>query len=105
MNEEERKDLEGLETRTFALEFERAEGEEDNRTMSISFASEEPVLRSFGWEILSHERGDIDFDFIGSGRAPLLLSHDPETQIGVVESASLSETERKSRAVVRFGNG
>ena len=105
MNEEERKDLEGLETRTFALEFERAEGEEDNRTMSISFASEEPVLRSFGREILSHERGDIDFDFIGSGRAPLLLSHDPETQIGVVESASLSETERKSRAVVRFGNG
>jgi len=105
MNEEERKDFEGLETRTFALEFERAEGEEDNRTMSISFASEEPVLRSFGWEILSHERGDIDFDFIGSGRAPLLLSHDPETQIGVVESATLSETERKSRAVVRFGNG
>jgi len=105
MNEEERKDFEGLETRTFALEFERAECEEDNRTMSISFASEEPVLRSFGWEILSHERGDIDFDFIGSGRAPLLLSHDPETQIGVVESATLSETERKSRAVVRFGNG
>jgi HK97 family phage major capsid protein/HK97 family phage prohead protease len=105
MTEKERKDFEGLETRTFALEFERAEGEEDNRTMSISFASEEPVLRSFGWEILSHERGDIDFDFIGSGRAPLLLSHDPETQIGVVESASLSETERKSRAVVRFGNG
>ncbi len=105
LNKEERKDLENLQTRTFALEFERAEGEEDNRTMSISFASEEPVLRSFGWEILSHERGDIDFDFIGSGRAPLLLSHDPETQIGVVESATLSETERKSRAVVRFGNG
>ena len=104
LNKEERKNLEGLETRTFALEFDRAEGE-DNRTMSISFASEEPVLRSFGWEILSHERGDIDFDFIDSGRAPLLLSHDPETQIGVVESAKLSETERKSRAVVRFGKG
>ena len=105
MNEIERKDFEGLETRTFALEFERAEGEEESRSISMSFASEEPVLRSFGWEILSHDRGDIDFDFIGSGRAPLLLSHDPETQIGVVESASLSETERKSRAVVRFGNG
>ena len=105
MNEIERKDLENLQTRTFALEFERTEGEEESRSISMSFASEEPVLRSFGWEILSHERGDIDFDFIGSGRAPLLLSHDPETQIGVVESASLSETERKSRAVVRFGNG
>ena len=106
MNEIERKDFEGLETRTFALEFEeRAEGEEESRTISMSFASEEPVLRSFGWEILSHDRGDIDFDFIGSGRAPLLLSHDPETQIGVVESASLSESERKSRAVVRFSKG
>ena len=104
LSKEERKNLEGLETRTFALEFDRAESEE-TRTISISFASEEPVLRSFGWEILSHERGDIDFDFIDSGRAPLLLSHDPETQIGVVESAKLSETERKSRAVVRFGKG
>ena len=105
LSNEERKELENLETRTFALEFERAEGDEENRTIAMSFASEEPVLRSFGWEILSHERDDIDFDFIGSGRAPLLLSHDPETQIGVVESATLSETERKSRAVVRFGNG
>ncbi len=105
LNKEERKDLEGIQTRTFALEFERAEGEEESRTISMSFASEEPVLRSFGYEILSHDRGDIDFEFIGSGRAPLLLSHDPETQIGVVESASLSESERKSRAVVRFGNG
>jgi HK97 family phage major capsid protein/HK97 family phage prohead protease len=105
MTEKEREDFEGLETRTFALEFERTEDTEESRTISMSFASEEPVLRSFGWEILSHEVGDIDFDFIGSGRAPLLLSHDPETQIGVVESASLSETERKSRAVVRFGNG
>ncbi len=104
LSKEERKNFEGLETRTFALEFDRAESEE-TRTISISFASEEPVLRSFGWEILSHERGDIDFDFIDSGRAPLLLSHDPETQIGVVESAKLSETERKSRAVVRFGKG
>ena len=104
LSKEERKNLEGLETRTFALEFDRAESEE-TRTISISFASEEPVLRSFGWEILSHERGDIDFDFIDSGRAPLLLSHDPNTQIGVVESAKLSETERKSRAVVRFGKG
>ena len=105
LNKEERKDLEGIQTRTFALEYERAEGEEESRSISMSFASEEPVLRSFGYEILSHDRGDIDFEFIGSGRAPLLLSHDPETQIGVVESASLSETERKSRAVVRFGNG
>ena len=105
-NKEQRKDLDGLQTRTFRLEYEKEEGEEEgNRSISLSFASEEPVLRSFGYEILSHEREDVDFEFIGSGRAPLLLSHDPETQIGVVESASLSESERKSRAVVRFSKG
>jgi len=91
-----------LETRTFALDFERAKGEDDRR-VSLSFASEEPVLRDFGWEILSHEKEDIDFEFIDSGRSPLLLNHDPEVQIGVVESANLDATDRKSRSVVRFG--
>ena len=59
LSKEERKNFEGLETRTFALEFTRGEDENDRR-VSLSFASEEPVLRSFGWEILSHERKDID---------------------------------------------
>lgn len=101
LTSEERKSLDNLETRTFALEFERAEG--DDRTISMSFASEEPVLRSFGWEILSHKSEDIDFDFMASGRAPLLLNHDPENQIGVIQSAGLDEAGRKSRSVARFG--
>ena len=104
LTNEERKKFEDLETRTIALEFERAEGEDDRR-FSLSFASEEPVLRSFGWEILSHRSEDIDMDFISSGRAPLLLNHDPEVQIGVIESANLDSAERKSRSVVRFGKG
>ena len=41
---EERKDFENLETRTMALDFTRAEGEDDRR-VSLSFASEEPVMR------------------------------------------------------------
>ena len=104
LTNEERKMFEDLETRTIALEFERAEGE-DNRRFSLSFASEEPVMRSFGWEILSHKSEDIDMDFISSGRAPLLLNHNPEVQIGVIESANLDSAERKSRSVVRFGKG
>jgi len=104
MTNEERKKFEDLETRTFALEFERAEGDEDEgRRVSLSFASEEPVLRSFGWEVLSHRSEDIDLSFFESGRAPLLLDHDPTVQIGVIESARIDETERKSRAGVRFG--
>jgi len=102
MTNEERKPFENLETRTMALEFTRAEGEDDRR-VSLSFASEEPVMRSFGWEVLSHNREDIDLEFFESGRAPLLLNHNPEVQIGVIESASLDETARKSRAGVRFG--
>ena len=102
LTNEERKKFEDLDTRTIALEFERAEGEDDRR-FQLSFASEEPVMRSFGWEILSHRSEDIDMDFITSGRAPLLLNHDPEVQIGVIESASIDETDRKSRAGVRFG--
>ena len=66
LTNEERKKFEDLETRTFALEYERAEGEEDERRVSFSFASEEPVLRSFGWEVLSHKSEDIDLDFFDS---------------------------------------
>jgi len=103
LTNEERKKFEDLETRTIALEFERAKGEEDERTVSLSFASEEPVMRSFGWEVLSHKNEDIDMEFMSSGRAPLLLNHDPEVQIGVIETARVDETEGKSRSVVRFG--
>ena len=103
LTNKERKCLQDLETRTFALEFERAKGEEDERRVSLSFASEEPVMRSFGWEVLSHKNEDIDLEFMSSGRAPLLLNHDPEVQIGVIESARIDDSERKSRSVVRFG--
>jgi HK97 family phage major capsid protein len=34
--------------------------------------------------------------------APLLLNHDPEKQIGVVENSRIDPTERKGRATVRF---
>tara|TARA_B100000579_G_scaffold297627_1_gene247666 strand:+ start:2097 stop:3968 length:1872 start_codon:yes stop_codon:yes gene_type:complete len=104
LTNKERKDFENLETRTIALEFDRAKGDDDRR-FHLSFASEEPVMRSFGWEILSHKTEDIDMDFISSGRAPLLLNHDPEVQIGVIETASLDSTEGKSRSVVRFSRG
>ena len=93
-----------VQTRTFALEIEsRAEGDEDDRRVSVAFSSEEPVERHFGYEILSHVREDMDLTFLSSGRAPLLLDHNPAQQIGVVERVELDATARKSRAVVRFG--
>ena len=69
----------------------------------VAFASEEPVERSFGYEILSHDADAMDTSFIESGRAPVLVDHDAsiDSQIGVVESISIG-TDRKSRAVLRF---
>lgn len=75
---------------------------EDKRTVEIAVSSELAVDRSFGREILVHESQAIDMGFVASGRAPLLLDHDPEKQIGVIESVELSE-DRVLRAKVRFG--
>lgn len=76
--------------------------DEETRTAHIAVSSELPVERSFGKEILMHEAEAINMEFIASGRAPLLLDHDMERQIGVIESVELSD-DRKLRAKVRFG--
>jgi len=83
--------------------FDTKEISEDNRTVNLSFSSEEPYDRSFGKEILSHDPQDVDFSFIASGRAPLLLNHNFEKQIGVIEEATISDADKVGRAVVRFG--
>jgi len=78
---------------------------EGSRTVEIAISSEEPVLRYFGNEILDHDAKSIDLEFLSSGRAPLLLDHDPEKQIGVIESVNLDSSARRLRATVRFGKG
>jgi HK97 family phage prohead protease len=99
---EERK---GLEVSHRAMELDMSPINEDSRTVQIAISSEEPVERSFGKEILDHTSEAIDLSFLASGRAPLLLDHDPEKQIGVIESVELDEQSRRLRAKVRFGKG
>ena len=77
--------------------------DEENRTVRIGVSSEEPVERSFGMEVLGHSEGDINMEFIASGRAPLLLDHDMTKQIGVIEEFKLDEAAKRTTAVVRFG--
>lgn len=77
--------------------------DEENRRVRIGVSSEEPVERSFGMEVLGHSAGDINMEFISSGRAPLLLDHNMEKQIGVIEEFKLDETAKRTTAVVRFG--
>jgi len=98
--EEERKEV--IERRSAAFDMAVRGVDEKKRVVSIAVSSELPVERSFGKEILVHEAGAIDLDFLASGRAPLLLDHDMERQIGVIESVELSE-DRVLRANVRFG--
>lgn len=76
--------------------------DEATRSVHIAVSSELGVERSFGKEILDHSEGSIDLEFLRSGRAPLLLDHDPEKQIGVIESVSL-DGDRVLRSKVRFG--
>ena len=99
--EEVRYSRDGIETR--AMAFEDQVIDNDARRVKIAVSSEEPVERSFGIEILDHKPGSIDLSFLNSGRAPLLLDHDPTKQIGVVESVALDGSARRLRATVRFG--
>jgi HK97 family phage major capsid protein len=79
--------------------------DEESRTVKIAVSSEEPVERSFGMEVLSHDEEHIDLSFLRSGRAPLLLDHDPEKVIGVIKNVELDSSTRRLRAEVRFGRG
>lgn len=88
-----------------AMELDASPINEDERRVRIAISSEQPVARSFGMEILEHSEEAIDLDFLASGRAPLLLDHDPEKQIGVIESVDLDGSARRLRATVRFGKG
>ena len=85
------------------VDLSRSYLDEESRRVVSSKPSEEPVERGFGMEVLSHQEGDIDMDFIASGRAPLLLDHDMSQQIGVIEEFKLDQAAKRTVAVVRFG--
>jgi len=71
-----------------------------DRLLDVSFSSELPVERYFGFEVLSHAPGAADLSRIDSGDAPLLWNHDPDQIIGTVESARI--VGKQGRAVIRF---
>ena len=101
--EEERVDRADLVHR--AMDMDDRAIDEENRTVRVGVSSEEPVKRSFGMEVIDHSRESMNLEFLNSGRAPLLIDHDMERQIGVIESVELDEEARRLRAKVRFGRG
>ena len=100
--EEDRQETTELDHRS--IEVLTREINEEKRTVRIAVSSEAPVERSFGLEVLEHSESAIDLDFLGSGRAPLLLDHDPRSQIGVIERTEIG-SDAVLRADVRFGKG
>lgn len=85
--------------RDFPLD--RTAVDEEARTVSISFSSEHPVERWFGTEVLDHAPESVNLGRLNDG-APLLLGHNWDDQIGVVENASIC-ADKVGRALVRFG--
>ncbi|HBR6998726.1 TPA: HK97 family phage prohead protease [Klebsiella aerogenes] len=79
----------------------------DDRTVELSFMSEEPVPREYNDrvlnEILMTTNDTVNIDrLVNNG--PVLFNHDFDEPIGVVEKAWIDDDERKGRAIVRFGN-
>lgn len=81
--------------------FSREAINEEARTVDLAFSSEEPVERAFGFEVLDHSAESVRMDRMVDG-APLLVGHNMDDQVGVIERASIDE-DRVGRVTVRFG--
>ena len=77
---------------------------EVDRTVELSFASEEPVIRKiegqFYNEILLCSPDNVDLNRLNDG-APVLVEHDAMRQVGIVENARV-DMDKVCRATVRF---
>lgn len=82
--------------------FDRAQLNSEERTVPVCFSSESAVDRGEFDEVLDHSTEGLDLTRLNDAH-PLLLNHNPDDQIGVVERAELSP-DKKGRALIRFGN-
>lgn len=72
---------------------------EDNRTIELSFSSEEPYRRWFGLEILDHNSESIDLSRLNT-IGTLLFNHDVDKVIGKIEKAWVENN--RGKAIVKF---
>ena len=84
-----------------ALQLDRAAINEEARTATVSFASEIEYDRGWGVEILDVSQTSMRLARL-TGGANLLVGHDSEDVVGVIESVDIGP-DRVARAVVRFG--
>jgi HK97 family phage major capsid protein/HK97 family phage prohead protease len=84
--------------RSLSTEF-RAEGED--RTLEFPFASEAPVERYYGMEVLNMDEKSMDLSRLNDG-APLLYQHDADKIVGVVQKAYIKN--KRGYARVKLAN-
>jgi len=75
--------------------------EDEDRTLEFPFASEEPVDRVYGKEVLNMTSEAMDMSRLNDG-APLLFNHDPDRIIGVVQRAYIKD--KRAYAKVKLAN-
>ncbi len=75
--------------------------EKEDRTIEFPFASEEPVERYFGMEVLEMSEKAMDLSRLNDG-APLLYQHDADRIVGVVQRAYLKN--KRGYAQVKLAN-
>lgn len=72
--------------RTLHREMTISQTDSDNRTVELSFASEEPYQRWFGPEVLQVDELAMDLSRFQNGLGCLLYNHDRDCVIGHIES-------------------
>jgi HK97 family phage major capsid protein len=108
---DKKKPLDSKLYRDFDIELDgerKAAVDVEARTVRVAFSSEAPVTR-VDWEtwkpyheVLDHSGKSARMKRIRSG-APVLLNHNSDQQIGVVENATIDD-DRVGRATLRFSN-
>jgi HK97 family phage major capsid protein len=71
-------------------EGERLSGPDPGR-FDFTVSSEAPVNRWFGDEILLHDKDNVRTGRLDEGMVPSLFNHDPNQQLGIVDSYSLKD--------------
>lgn len=71
---------------------------EEERTISFSFSSREPIKKWFGTEILSHDPGAIVTRRLDGGSVPFLLDHNRSKPVGKVTSYQVTNNRMSATA-------
>jgi HK97 family phage major capsid protein len=88
--------------RTFVIVDQQRAIDEEARTVQVAFASETPIERWYGTEVLRCDPGSVMLERLNNGGA-LLADHNTRNQVGaVVRGTARADGDRICRATVKF---